>query len=342
MKCETKLYGKKFFKGKNILITGGTGSFGKELINYLLKNNLGLNKICVFSRDELKQYEIKEFYKKKNMDSSLRFLIGDIRDKDRLQFALNDIDIVIHAAALKQVPAAEYNPYEFIKTNIIGAQNLIEACLNSKVRNLVALSTDKASSPANLYGATKLCSDKLFVSAQNTVGKKDIKLSVVRYGNVMGSRGSVLPKFLEQKKKGIFTVTHKDMTRFNITLTESVKFVINSIVNQIGGEIFVPKLNSFKIVDLCDAIDQKSKIKYIGIRPGEKMHEELISENESQNTYDLSDYYVILSAIFSEKSFKKYQRSFNLKKVKENFKYDSLNNDQFLTTKDLKRIIKSC
>jgi len=276
------------------------------------------------------------------MDSSLRFLIGDIRDKDRLQFALNDIDIVIHAAALKQVPAAEYNPYEFIKTNIIGAQNLIEACLNSKVRNLVALSTDKASSPANLYGATKLCSDKLFVSAQNTVGKKDIKLSVVRYGNVMGSRGSVLPKFLEQKKKGIFTVTHKDMTRFNITLTESVKFVINSIVNQIGGEIFVPKLNSFKIVDLCDAIDQKSKIKYIGIRPGEKMHEELISENESQNTYDLSDYYVILSAIFSEKSFKKYQRSFNLKKVKENFKYDSLNNDQFLTTKDLKRIIKSC
>ena len=196
---------KKFFKGKNILITGGTGSFGKELINYLLKNNLGLNKICVFSRDELKQYEIKEFYKKKNMDSSLRFLIGDIRDKDRLQFALNDIDIVIHAAALKQVPAAEYNPYEFIKTNIIGAQNLIEACLNSKVRNLVALSTDKASSPANLYGATKLCSDKLFVSAQNTVGKKDIKLSVVRYGNVMGSRGSVLPKFLEQKKKGIFT-----------------------------------------------------------------------------------------------------------------------------------------
>lgn len=333
---------KKFFKGKNILITGGTGSFGKELINYLLKNNLGLNKICVFSRDELKQYEIKEFYKKKNMDSSLRFLIGDIRDKDRLQFALNDIDIVIHAAALKQVPAAEYNPYEFIKTNIIGAQNLIEACLNSKVRNLVALSTDKASSPANLYGATKLCSDKLFVSAQNIVGKKDIKLSVVRYGNVMGSRGSVLPKFLEQKKKGIFTVTHKDMTRFNITLTESVKFVINSIVNQIGGEIFVPKLNSFKIVDLCDAIDQKSKIKYIGIRPGEKMHEELISENESQNTYDLSDYYVILSAIFSEKSFKKYQRSFNLKKVKENFKYDSLNNDQFLTTKDLKRIIKSC
>jgi len=333
---------KKFFKGKNILITGGTGSFGKELINYLLKNNLGLNKICVFSRDELKQYEIKEFYKKKNMDSSLRFLIGDIRDKDRLQFALNDIDIVINAAALKQVPAAEYNPYEFIKTNIIGAQNLIEACLNSKVRNLVALSTDKASSPANLYGATKLCSDKLFVSAQNTVGKKDIKLSVVRYGNVMGSRGSVLPKFLEQKKKGIFTVTHKDMTRFNITLTESVKFVINSIVNQIGGEIFVPKLNSFKIVDLCDAIDQKSKIKYIGIRPGEKMHEELISENESQNTYDLSDYYVILSAIFSEKSFKKYQRSFNLKKVKENFKYDSLNNDQFLTTKDLKRIIKSC
>ena len=333
---------KKFFKGKNILITGGTGSFGKELINYLLKNNLGLNKICVFSRDELKQYEIKEFYKKKNMDSSLRFLIGDIRDKDRLQFALNDIDIVIHAAALKQVPAAEYNPYEFIKTNIIGAQNLIEACLNSKVRNLVALSTDKASSPANLYGATKLCSDKLFVSAQNTVGKKDIKLSVVRYGNVMGSRGSVLPKFLKQKKKGIFTVTHKDMTRFNITLTESVKFVINSIVNQIGGEIFVPKLNSFKIVDLCDAIDQKSKIKYIGIRPGEKMHEELISENESQNTYDLSDYYVILSAIFSEKSFKKYQRSFNLKKVKENFKYDSLNNDQFLTTKDLKRIIKSC
>ena len=218
---------------------------------------------------------------------------------------------------------------------------MIEACLDSKVTNLVALSTDKASSPVNLYGATKLCSDKLFTSAQNIVGKKNIKLSVVRYGNVMGSRGSVLQKFLEQKKRGIFTVTHKDMTRFNITLIESVKFVINSIVNQIGGEIFVPKLKSFKIVDLCNAIDEKSKIKYVGIRPGEKMHEELISINESQNTYDYSNSYIILPAILSKKSFKKYQKSFNLKKVKENFKYDSLNNDQFLTVKDLKRIIKS-
>lgn len=332
---------KKFFKNKNILITGGTGSFGNEFVDYLLNNKLGLKRISIFSRDELKQHQMFEKYKKKKLDKNLRFFLGDIRDKDRLEFALNDIDIVVHAAALKQVPAAEYNPFEFIKTNVIGAQNLIDCCLKSNVQNFVALSTDKASSPINLYGATKLCSDKLFVSAQNTVGKKKLKFSVVRYGNVMSSRGSVLPIFLNQKKSGMFTVTHKDMTRFNISLNESVKFVIQSITLQRGGEIFVPKLKSFKIMDLCKAINDKAKIKFIGIRPGEKMHEELISQNESANTYSISNFYVILSTIFSDKTLKDYKKFFKLKRVNNNFTYNSLLNKEYLSIKQLREIIRS-
>ena len=332
---------KKFFKGKNILITGGTGSFGNKFVDYLLENNLELKRISIFSRDELKQHQMFEKYKKKRLDNNLRFFLGDIRDKDRLEFALKDIDIVVHAAALKQVPAAEYNPFEFIKTNVIGAQNLIDGCLKSKVKNFIGLSTDKASSPINLYGATKLCSDKLFVSAQNTVGKTNLKFSVVRYGNVMGSRGSVLPIFLKQKENGTFTVTHKDMTRFNISLDESVKFVIKSIILQKGGEIFVPKLKSFKIMDLCKSIDEKAKIKMIGIRPGEKMHEELISQNESSNTYSVSNFYVILSTIFSDKTLREYKKYFKLKKVGDTFSYNSLVNKDYLSIQELKEIVKS-
>ena len=276
------------FNNKNVLITGGTGSFGKNLANFLLKKYKRIKRLVIFSRDELKQYELKKTLDI-NKHSCLRFFLGDVRDKQRLTRALDGVDYVFHAAALKQVDTAEYNPFEFIKTNIMGAQNIIEACLDSKVKKIVALSTDKASSPVNLYGATKLCSDKLFTSANNISGTRDIKFSVVRYGNVFGSRGSVFPKFIDLKKSDPFPVTDKTMTRFNISLTNSVEFVLNCICQQKGGEIFVPKLKSFKITDLCKAIDPNKKIKIIGKRPGEKVHEELISKVESSETIDLGD-----------------------------------------------------
>jgi FlaA1/EpsC-like NDP-sugar epimerase len=237
---------KNFLKNQTILITGGTGSFGKAFVNYLLENKIPLKKIIIFSRDELKQYEMNEIYDDKKYPQ-LRFFIGDVRDKDRVKIAFKDVDFIIHAAALKQVPAAEYNPLEFIKTNILGAQNIIEAAIDNNVKKVIALSTDKASSPINLYGATKLCSDKLFISSNNIVGKKDIKFSVVRYGNVMGSRGSVLHKFLKQKKTGELSITDADMTRFNISLNQGVEMVLWSLINSFGGEIFVPKIPYFKL-----------------------------------------------------------------------------------------------
>ncbi len=325
---------KKFFKNQTILITGGTGSFGKAFINYLLDKKIPLRKIIIFSRDELKQYEMSQIYDEKKYPQ-LRFFIGDIRDKDRLKIAFKDVDFVVHAAALKQVPAAEYNPLEFIKTNILGAQNIIEAALDNNIKKVVALSTDKASSPINLYGATKLCSDKLFINSNNIVGKKDIKFCVVRYGNVMGSRGSVLHKFLEQKKEGYLSITHREMTRFNISLNQSVEMVLWSFINSLGGEIFVPKIPSFRVVDLAKAVCEKCQIKIVGIRQGEKIHEEMISVNDSRTTMDLKNYYSILPDHLIEKYLK-----LKFRLVKKDFAYRSDTNDTFLGVGQLKNLIK--
>ena len=278
-------------KYKSILITGGTGSLGNAIVNKLLKKKVRPKRLVIFSRDELKQSQMMEKFPP-NKFPMLRFFIGDVRDKERLKRAFSEIDLVIHAAALKQVPAAEYNPIEFIKTNIIGASNVIEAAIDSRVKKVVALSTDKACAPLNLYGATKLCSDKLFIAANNYSGKKII-FSVVRYGNVMNSRGSVLPLFLKQKKLKYFTITDPAMTRFNITLDESVNLVLKVCNQSIGYEIFVPKIPSFKIVDLANAISPSNKLKFIGTRPGEKIHEEMITESDSKNVVELKDTYVV-------------------------------------------------
>ena len=270
-------------KNKSILITGATGSFGKCFVKEILKEKYKFKRIIIFSRDELKQFEMeKEFSIKKY--KSLRYFIGDIRDKNRLKSAFEDVDIVIHAAALKQVPAAEYNPTEYIETNIVGAKNIIEVSLEKKVKKVIALSTDKAVSPINLYGATKLCSDKLFIAANNFKGKKNISFSVVRYGNVLGSRGSVVPFFKNFNGKNFFPITDLNMTRFSLTIEEGVSFVIKSLYMSIGGEIFVPKIPSYKIKDLAQAINPYAKLKIIGIRPGEKIHEDLISINNIRNT----------------------------------------------------------
>ena len=291
------------FKNQTVLITGGTGSFGKEFTKKLIKN-YDPKKIIIFSRDELKQFEMKndKFFQKKN----IRFFLGDVRDKQRLKTAFEGVDLVVHAAALKQVPAAEYNPTEYIKTNINGAENIIQAAISCNVKKIIALSTDKAVNPINLYGATKLVSDKLFIAANNIIGKKNIKFSIVRYGNVSGSRGSVLPFFLELKKKNKpFLITHKDATRFWITLDEGVNFVINSLKIMQGGEIFIPKLPAIKIIDLAKAIDEKRQIKMIGLRESEKIHESLISPDEDKNVLDFKNYFVIKPFLFKfSKTFK--------------------------------------
>jgi UDP-N-acetylglucosamine 4,6-dehydratase len=329
----------EFLKNKNIFISGGTGSFGKKMVSFLLEK-ANINKIIIYSRDEQKQYQLKRFYNSKK----LRFLLGDVRDKERLDFAMQDVDIVIHAAALKHVDMAEYNPFEYIKTNIIGAENIISCALNNKVSKVIALSTDKASSPANLYGATKLLSDKLFVAANNWKGKKffNTKLSVVRYGNVMGSRGSVVPLFLKQKKEKFFTVTDPSMTRFNITLKEGVEFVIFAIQDMLGGEIFIPKLKSYTLKNLIEAISPKAKIKYIGLRPGEKKHEEMISVNDSFNTVEFKKHYVIVpnseNYVLTLKKYIKIKK--NLKKVKDDFVYNSNTNPNFISPKEINKIIK--
>jgi UDP-N-acetylglucosamine 4,6-dehydratase len=326
---------KKYFKNKTILITGGTGSFGQSFVDYILKKNFFFKKIIIFSRDEFKQYEMKKSIDKK-YHKYLRFFLGDVRDKNRLKLAFQDVDLVIHAAALKQVPTAEYNPFEFIKTNIIGAQNIIETCLDysATVQNIIALSTDKASSPINLYGATKLCSDKIFISANNIKGNKNIKFSVVRYGNVMGSRGSVLHSFLKQAKKGTIEITHKDMTRFNIILEDAIKIVLCSFINNYGGEIIVPKLHSFKITDLAKAVCKNCNLKYIGVRPGEKLHEEMVSNYDAESTVELKKYYIILN----KNLLNNYKKE---KLVNSNFIYRSDTNKHFLDINGLKKIILS-
>ena len=296
----------KSLKNKSILITGGTGSFGSRLLKYLL--NLKTNKpkkVIVFSRDELKQFELSRTFPEKDYPA-VRFFLGDIRDKSRLKTAFEDVDYVIHAAALKQVPAAEYNPIEFIKTNVIGSQNVIEAAIETNVKKVIALSTDKASSPTNLYGATKLCADKLFLSANTLVGKKITTFSVARYGNVFGSRGSVIPLFLDLvKKKQKLIITDPNMTRFNIDLDDAVKLVVNVIKTSVGGEIFVPKISSYKIMDIVRAIQDKKNINITGIRPGEKLHEELISKSESYNTFDAGNYFIIAGNQISINFYKK-------------------------------------
>ena len=326
----------KFLKNKNIFISGGTGSFGKKMTSFLLKN-AEVNKIIIYSRDEQKQYQLKKKYQSKK----IRFLIGDVRDKDRLTFAMQNVDMVIHAAALKHVDMAEYNPFEYINTNVMGAQNIINSSLHNKVEKVISLSTDKASSPANLYGATKLLSDKLFIAANNYKGSQNIKFSVVRYGNVMGSRGSVIPLFLNQRKEKYFTVTDPGMTRFNLTLQDGVSFVSLVLKEMLGGEIFIPKLKSYKINDLINAISPKAKIKYIGIRPGEKLHEEMISITDSCNTAEFKNYYAILpNSEHYYLNLKEYLRiKKNSKKVGNNFNYNSETNKYFLKSKDINKLI---
>ena len=321
---------------KSILITGGTGSFGKAFLEYSIKKYKKIKKLVVFSRDELKQSELQKIYPIKKYPF-IRFFIGDIRDKSRLSMALRDIDTIVHAAALKQIETAEYNPIETIKTNIIGSQNLVEVALESKVKNIIALSTDKAVSPTNLYGATKLCAEKLFLAANNIRGKNKIKFSIVRYGNVMGSRGSVLPIFLK-KNIQVFPITHMDMTRFNITLDEGVNLVMDSIKSSYGSEIIIPKLKSFKIVDLAKSINEKNKIKFIGLRPGEKIHEQMISASDSFSTLETKNFYVILPQE-NTKIFRYYANKFNARPVKQGFEYSSDKNGNYLTTEEIKKII---
>jgi len=325
------------FKNKSILITGGTGSFGKAFVKYLIKNYKGFKKIIIFSRDELKQFEMSNEINEEKYPF-IRYFLGDVRDRQRIKRSLENVDYVIHAAALKQVPAAEYNPFEVIKTNIEGAQNIVESCLDSNVKKVIALSTDKAVSPLNLYGATKLCSDKIFVSANNILGKRNLSFSVARYGNVMGTRGSVIPQFLKQKKTGTLNITDKRMTRFNIMMEDSIKLILWVLKNSLGGEIFVPKIPSYNILDLAKAVAPNCNIKYIGLRPGEKLHEELISRGESYNTVDLQKYYAILN--FDKKLERRYLIDKKFKKVQNEFSYNSKENSKFLTTKNLIGLIK--
>ena len=319
------------FNGKNILITGGTGSFGKKYTQILLENYKP-NKIIIYSRDELKQFEMSQIFN----DKCMRYFIGDVRDKERLRKAMEDVDIVIHAAALKHVPVAEYNPIECIKTNINGAQNVIDCAIELEVEKIIALSTDKAAAPINLYGATKLASDKLFIAANNLVGRRKTRFSVVRYGNVIGSRGSVVPFFVNLIKNGAkeIPITHKDMTRFLITLEEGVRFVLKNFERMQGGEIFVPKIPSMKIIDLAKALCPECKLKEIGIRPGEKLHEVMITKDDGAIEFD--DHYVIKPTI--NFSFEADYTVNNLgekgKKLEYGFEYSSGNNDWWLSREE--------
>jgi len=325
---------------KSILITGGTGSFGKKFIKIVL-DRYKPKKLIVYSRDELKQFEMQQIWPD-NSDIPIRYFIGDVRDYHRLKTAMSGVDIVIHAAALKQVPSSEYNPFETVKTNIIGGQNVADAAISTGVKKVIALSTDKAAAPINLYGATKLTSDKLFIAANNFAGEHEIDLSVVRYGNVMGSRGSVIPFFLKQKKKGVLTITDERMTRFNITLQEGVDFVLQCLEKMWGGELFVPKIPSYKILDVAEAIAPDAKHEIIGIRPGEKLHEEMITKTDAMNTLEFDNYYVILPStnMWDIEKFKNESNSSIGEICEFGFSYDSNNNKHFLSVDELRQLIK--
>ena len=324
---------------QSILITGGTGSFGKAFVRTLLQRYPKVRRVVIFSRDELKQFEMAQEFSARAFPQ-IRFFIGDVRDASRLRRAMEGIDVVVHAAALKQVPAAEYNPFEAIKTNVLGAQNVIEACLDSHVKRVVALSTDKAAAPINLYGATKLCSDKLFVAANNIKGSRDLRFSVVRYGNVMGSRGSVIPFFVERRKSGEIPITDPQMTRFNISLQEGVDMVLWSIDKAWGGEILVPKIPSYRITDVAEAVAPLVAQRVVGIRPGEKLHEEMITASDSPNTVDLGRYYAILPS-GTEFSIDDYCERMGGRRVQPGFRYDSGSNADFLSVPQLRALIET-
>jgi len=324
--------------GKSILITGGTGSLGKALTSHIFKTYPDIKRLVIFSRDEQKQYQMgMEFPADKY--PQIRFFIGDVRDYDRLKRAMKSIDYVIHAAAMKHVPIAEYNPSECVKTNINGAENVINACLETEVTRVVALSTDKAAAPVNLYGATKLASDKLFVAANNIRGWNDIVFSVVRYGNVMGSNGSVIPFFLKMKKTGVLPITEPSMTRFNISLQGGVDMVMHALEHAWGGEIFVPKIPSYKILDVAEAVGPECEKKITGIRPGEKIHEEMITDSDSYYTYDLGKYYTILPSSHRWK-LDEFLSHFNGKKVPFGFRYNSGENTEWETVEGLRKLIR--
>jgi UDP-N-acetylglucosamine 4,6-dehydratase (inverting) len=323
---------------KSVLITGGTGSFGHEFVQTILELYPDLQRLVIYSRDELKQFEMAQRFPVSKYPF-IRFFIGDVRDGERLKRACEGIDVIVHAAALKHVPIAEYNPMECIQTNIMGAENVINAALDCDVSNVVALSTDKAAAPINLYGATKLCSDKLFIAANNIKGNRNLKFSVVRYGNVLGSRGSVVPFFLKQREKGHLTITDPNMTRFNITLNEGVQMVLHALENSWGGELYVPKIPSYKITDVAEAVAPGLETKVVGIRPGEKLHEEMITASDSLNTYDCGKYYVILPS-GTPWSAEKFQASFGCSRVEEGFQYSSGENTEWLTVQQLRDQIK--
>ena len=323
---------------KSILITGGTGSFGKKFVEMVYKRYPNLKRLVVYSRDELKQYEMGQHYPQSKY-KSIRFFIGDVRDGERLKRACEGVDIIVHAAALKQVPAAEYNPMECIKTNVFGAENVINAALDNGVQRVVALSTDKAAAPINLYGATKLCSDKLFVAANNMRGSRDLRFSVVRYGNVIGSRGSVVPFFLDKRKDGVLPITHPDMTRFNISLEEGVEMVLYALEHAWGGEIFVPKIPSYRITDVAQAIAPNAEQRIVGIRPGEKLHEEMITETDSLNTVETARYYVITPSTPTW-DVDDYLKAFNGQRVDIGFKYNSGTNTDWLNVEQLRGQIR--
>lgn len=323
---------------KSILITGGTGSLGKALTSHIFKNYPDIKRLIIFSRDEQKQFQMAQEYPHKKFPQ-IRFFIGDIRDAERVKRALKGIDYVIHAAAMKHVPIAEYNPMECIKTNVLGAENLINACLETEVERVVALSTDKAAAPINLYGATKLTSDKLFIASNNIRGWNPIKFSVVRYGNVMGSNGSVIPFFLKKKKDGVLPITDPEMTRFNISLEGGVNMVMHALENAWGGELFVPKIPSYRILDVAEAIGPECEKPIIGIRPGEKVHEEMITASDSFNTYDLGKYYAILPQV-PRFSLEEFVKKNNAKKVEQGFQYNSGQNTEWETVESLREKIR--
>jgi UDP-N-acetylglucosamine 4,6-dehydratase len=327
----------KFWDNKSILITGGTGSLGRKLTSHILNNFPEVRRVIIYSRDEQKQFIMAQDYPI-NKYPQIRFLVGDVRDYLRLERAMSGVDYVIHAAAMKHVHIAEYNPDECVKTNINGAQNIIQACLKTNVSRVVALSTDKACAPINLYGATKLASDKLFVAANNFTGLQEIRFSVVRYGNVMGSNGSVIPFFMNKKKEGVLPITSDKMTRFNISLQAGVDMVMNALLNAWGGEIFIPKIPSYKILDIANAIGPDCDKPVVGIRPGEKIHEEMITTSDSYNTFDLGEYFIILPTV-PRWNLDEFKAKFKAVKVSEGFSYNSGTNTEWETIDSLRKLI---